>query len=403
MSVDFSPFINLRIYDKDPGQVYLTALEIMKLNVPQLSIRPGTIEDAMLQAFAFVSTIAINHINALPNRLVEGIANLMGTQRVTGTYASVTAMVTALDYAGGSLESGTIFQYTYTNSGVQTTEYYELTTSVTIDTIEPDLEDDPPTPLPSTEVLLTAIELGQRKAIPEDALLVILNSQSVADSAVALSTFSQGVLPEDDAQFLSRFATQLQSMSNVLTTAKQIESYLLSKYTFISRAKAYDLTDGDLSSDISYADQPGFVTVYVYGDERPLSSFERATVYKDLSETIMAGLQVVVKDITILKMVINAEVKIKDGSNYPSTISAIETSLLTLFSPSSYPMSDGAIRKSTVFSQLNTVGNVVYTEQSMTMTCEQSTSDGANNLIFDNKGCLPLIDIGDSTILVTYL
>ena len=403
MSVDFSPFVNLRIYDKDPGQVYLTALEIMKLNVPQLSIRPGTIEDAMLQAFSFVSTIAINHINALPNRLVEGIANLMGTQRTTGTYASVTATVTALDYDGGSLEAGTVFEFTYNDSGTQTTEYYELSSSVTIDTIVPNLNANPPTPLPSAQVLLTAIELGQRKAIPTNTVLIILNSQNVADSAVALNTFSQGVLGEDDAQFLSRFATQLQSMSNVLTTAKQIEAYLLSKYTFILRAKAYDLTDGELSSAIGYANQPGFVTVYLYGDERPLSSFERATVYKDLSETIMAGLQVVVMDMTILSMTINASVKISNGANYPSTISAIGTSLLSLFSPSSYPMSDGAIRKSAIFSQINSVGNVVYTEQSLTFTCEQSTSDGSSNLIFNNKGCLPLINISASTITVTYL
>ena len=403
MSVDFSPFVNLRIYDKDPGQVYLTAIEVMRLNVPQLSVRPGTIEDAMIQAFAFISTIAINHINALPNRLVEGVANLMGAQRLNGKYASTSATITALDYAGGTLEAGTVFEHTYYAGGQQITEYYETQSAVIIEPVEPDFDAVPITPLPSTEIVISAIELGQRRTIAAGTILTILNSQTVTDSAIAIDGFTQGTLGEDDAQFLSRFATQLQSMSNVLTTAKQIEAYLLSKYTFVSRAKAYDLTDGDLSSAISYANRPGFVTVYLYGDERTLTPFEKEIIYKDLSETIMAGLQIVVKDMEILKMTVSANIKIADGSNYSSTLNAIQTSLLQLFSPSSYPMSDGAIRKSSIYSQINNVNNVVYAEQTLTFTCESSTSDGSGNLIFNNKGCLPLINISESLFTVVYL
>ena len=403
MSVDFSPYLNLRIYDKDPGEMYLTALDLMRLNVPQLSVRPGTIEDAMLQSFAFLSTVAINHINVLPNRLVEGLANLMGAQRTEPSYASVQVTITALDYIGGSLESGTIFEHSYNLGSQRIVEYYELFSGVIIEPIEPVIDADPPTPLPSTTTVITALDLGQRKSITTGTVMTILNSQTVADSAVALDNFTQGVLGEDDAQFLSRFATQLQSMSNVLTTAKQIEAYVLSTYTFVTRAKAYDLTNSENAREQGAADAPGYISLFVYGDDKPLSVFERTTIYSDLAAKSMAGLQMVVQDITILPMTVTATIKIAAGSDYSSTLAGVKTSLLELFSPDKFPFIDEAIRKTTIFEKIISVNNVVYVDQGLTFTCSDTTSDGSGNLIFDDKGCLPLIDIDTSTFTMTYL
>lgn len=403
MSLDFSPYVNLRIYDKDPGEVYLTALEVMRLNIPQLSIRPGTIEDAMVQAFAFISTIGINHINLLPNRLVEGIANLMGAVRTESTYATVPVRLTALDYAGGSLESGTVFEHTYFVSGERISEYYELNSGITIEPVEPNFNASPITPLPTFDTTVTSLDLGQRQTIATGTVLKIINSQNVADSAVALGGFNQGALGEDDAQFLSRFATQLQSMSNVLTTAKQIEAYVLSTYIFVSRAKAYDLTNSESNRTVGAANVPGYVSLFLYGDDRELSLFERNLIYKDLTDKIMAGLQIVVQDMIILPMTITAQVKISDGSDFLSTKSAVEQSLIQFFSPSGFSLIDGAIRKTTVFSQINSVNNVAYVDQAITITCSNTSSDGNGNLVFTKKGSLPLIDIANSTITLGYL
>lgn len=403
MSVDFSPYLNLRIYDKDPGQLYLTAIEIMKLNVPQLAVRPGTIEDAMIQSFAFLSTIAINHINALPNRLVEGIANLMGTLRTEPTYASIQATVTALDYSGGQLESGTIFEHSYNVGSQRLVDYYELQGTLTIDSVEPDLNANPPTALPTATATITAIDFGQKKSIDDGTILTILNSQSVADSAIAGDDFTQGTLGEDDAQFLSRYATQLQSMSSVLNTAKQIEAYVLSTYTFVTRAKAYDLTNSEDDRTQAAADAPGYISLFVYGDGKPLNVFERQTIYSDLLSKSMAGLQIVIQDMNILTMTVTVTTKIAAGSDFASTIASIKSSLSEYFSPEGFPLIDEAIRKTNIFERIISVPNVVYVDQAITFTCDDTTSDGSGNLIFDDKGCLPLIDISASTFTTTYL
>jgi len=403
MSVDFSPYLNLRIYDKDPGQLYLTAIDLMRLNVPQLSVRPGTIEDAMIQSFAFLSTIAINHINALPNRLVEGIANLMGVGRAEPSYASVQVTITALDYSGGQLEAGTIFEHSYNISGQQVVDYYELQGGLTIDPVEPDLNADPPTPLPTASATITAIDLGQKKSITTNTVLTILNSQNVADSAVADGNFTQGRLGEDDAQFLSRYATQLQSMSNVLNTAKQIEAYVLSTYTFVTRAKAYDLTNSENDRTQSAASEPGYISLFVYGDGKPLNIFERQTIYSDLLSKSMAGLQIVIQDMDILTMTVDVTTQIAAGSDFSSTLSGIKSSLSEYFSPEGFPLIDEAIRKTNIFEKVASVPNVVYVDQAITFTCDSTTSDGSGNLIFTNKGCLPQIDLDASTFTTNYL
>ena len=403
MSVDFSPYLNLRIYDKEPGELYLTALEIMRLNVPQLSIRPGTIEDAMLQSFAFLSTVAINHINALPNRLVEGVANLMGVERTETRFASTQVTITAIDYAGGSLESGTIFEHSYTVGGQKLADYYELGSATSIESVQPVSGANPPTPLPSITTTITAIEPGPKKSIVSGSVLTILNSQTVADSAVANDNFFQGELGEDDAQFLARFATQLQSMSNVLTTAKQIETYILSKYTFVSRVKAYDLTNSENNRAKNAANAPGYVSVFVYGDGKPLSVFERTTIYNDLVNKSMAGLQIVVQDMNILTLTVSATIKIAQGSDFTSTLAAIKLGLTEFFSPAGFSLIDEAIRKTSIFSKIISVDSVVYVDQGLTFTCTDTTSDGNGNLTFNNKGCLPSIDLTNSTFNITFL
>jgi len=403
MSIDFSPYLNLRIYDKDPGEMYLTAIELMRLNVPQLSVRPGTIEDAMIQSFAFLSTVAVNHINALPNRLVEGIANLMGVKRLEPSYASVEVTITALDYSGGDLESGTIFQHSFNVGGEQQIEYYELQSSITIEPVTPVLDANPPTPLPSITTSISAIKFGQLKSITSGTVLTILNSQSVADSAIAGNGFVQGTIGEDDAQFLSRYATQLQSLSNVVNTAKQIEAYVLSTYTFVTRAKAYDLTNSEIDRTRTAASAPGYISLFVYGDGKPLNVFERQTIYSDLLLKTTAGLQIVVQDMDILTMTVNLTVKISQGSDYSSTLASVKSSLSEYYSPSGFPLVDEAIRKTNIFERVISVPDVVYVDQGLTFACTSTTSDGDGNLTFNKKGSLPQIDLDASTIVMTYL
>jgi len=403
MSIDFSPYVNLRIYDKDPMEVYLSAVELMQMNVPQLSVRPGTIEDGMIQAFSFLTTIAINHMNAIPDRLAEALATFMGIERFSSSFASVPLRVTALDYSGGTLDSETTLEYKYTDgAGQDVREYYELPIGATIEPVEPVLGANPPTPLPYVDVIATAVGTGARRAITEGTELLILNSQSVSDSATALTGFVQGGDEEDDASFLSRFGTFLQSMTSTSATAKQVESYVLSNFPFVGRVKAYDLTNGLSNRNIGAADVPGFVTLYVYGNGRALTEFEKLEVYNEVRERMLAGITLVVEDIKILTATVNVTVRVSEFADSVAIATSVKTKLATTLTPALYPFNDPAIRKTALLAQVTSVPLVLFVE-AMTVTCDETTSNAAGDLLFGQKGCLPELSIDNITVTANLL
>lgn len=402
MSVDFSPYINLRIYDKDASELYLSALELLRLNVPQLVVRPGTIEDGLVQAFAYTTTVAVNHINALPNRLVEGLASFMGVSRRPGTYASVTGTFTALDYAGGTLEAGTTVEHKYQIAGETYRDYYELLTALTIEAVEEDPEADPPTPLPNATATLVCVEQGEKKSIAELTELTVINSQSIVDVAIAGDDYVQGSFEETDTEYLARVGTYLRSLSSTISTAKQLESYALSTYDYVGRAKAYDLTDSETNRAIDAADAPGYISLFVYGKDSPISVAQRSTIYANVFNKVLAGLQVVVEDFQVAAVEVTATVKIINTANIYSTENAIRRQLTSYLSPALFSL-DGtpAIRKSQLLAQISSIPGVSYVE-SLSFTCEDSTASG-DDLVFDNKGVLPELLDDDFNLTVEYV
>ena len=81
MPADFSEYIDLTIFDEQPGDIYLRSIELAQLTIPDFSLRPGTPEDAIFQAMAYISSLNIQAINRIPNRLMAGIMNILGYRR----------------------------------------------------------------------------------------------------------------------------------------------------------------------------------------------------------------------------------------------------------------------------------------------------------------------------------
>jgi hypothetical protein len=78
MAADFSRYIDLSIFDAEPGDIYFDAIEIARLTLPEFNLRVGTPEDAIFQAAAYISSLNIASVNRLPDRLMEGIMNILG-------------------------------------------------------------------------------------------------------------------------------------------------------------------------------------------------------------------------------------------------------------------------------------------------------------------------------------
>ena len=401
MSADFSPYVNMQLYDRDPAELYLSTLELLQLNIPNMTVKPGTIEDALVQAFSYLTTVAINHLNTLPNMVMEGLANLIGVQRREAKFATVTATVTALDYDGGELEAGTTFECSYTLGDTTYRDYFETTVPIIINPVEPDLSAETPTPLPSTEITLSATTIGYRQPIEAGKTLTIMNSQFVSDSAVALGTFEQGTEEETDAEFLERFSTYLGALGNSLCTAQQIEAFALTQFETISRVKAVDLMNADLSRARGATPAPGNVSLFVYGNGAPLNFLARQELAIILLNRMTAGLSLVVADIEIVNPIISVSVIVENSVSLTSGRDAIATNLFSAISPAQFFDAENKLRKSSIISSIMSVPGVIYVP-TFSMTCSDTTPSG-DDLQFDNEGVLPELLFDNLELTVDYL
>ena len=97
MPADFRRYVDLTPYDTDPTDIYLGAIRLARLTLPEFQLRQGTVEDALFQAFAYMQMLGVSAINRLPNRLMEGISRILGVARDEGARATVDVVITLND------------------------------------------------------------------------------------------------------------------------------------------------------------------------------------------------------------------------------------------------------------------------------------------------------------------
>ena len=391
MAADFSPYVNMRLYDKQPSDIYLNALEIAQMNIPQFELRVGTVEDAIFQAMAYMTSLSVTHINALPNRLMEGILSMMGMPRLNGSNATVTVDVDLATYSGTTITAGTTFLHETSIFGEITQTYYQVAGAVTIPDVTQDPEADPPTPLPTGSVSLMAMSIGSVPTVVEGDILTVLNLNAQVLSVTATDDFIQGEEPENDGEYLARGVTVLSSLSDALVTAPQIEKYIASTYPAVKRVKAYDLTDSDLDSNIDADDAPGYATAYVYGDNAEINVLQRLQIQKDVNDKTSAGLAVRIAPSRIISASLSASVEIPSSYSITSASSAIATAIKSYINPLYFPYTDTSIRPNAIVGLLSKLPSVLYVSDIQISSNDMDVEAGTQNLVFQEKGDLPSI------------
>ncbi len=228
-SPDFSTYINFTGFDEQPASVYQEAVTYAQIALPEFNPRPGTIEDALLQAGAYVGSAAIGAINRLPNGLVEGILKIMGVTRIESTASTVNVDIEFFD-AGQTVDAGTLFVYDYFDGPQVIQLPFVLNEAATADEAET-----------TVAVTLTSLINGVIPSISIGTQFLPASPSAVIFSCTTTSVVLQGDTSETETQFLNRAATYLQSLSSTLNTATQIENYLLLNYSNVKRCKVYDL------------------------------------------------------------------------------------------------------------------------------------------------------------------
>ena len=248
MPADFSQYVDLTIYDKEPGDMYLEAIEMARLTLPEFSLRTGTVEDAMFQAMAWIGWVNATSVNRIPDRLMAGILSMMGVTINLSSSAQMNITVTADSYEGATIPVGTVFGYTSIFED-EVIEYVFMTVEAL--EIAADESPAPGDPFPSGVVLAECITPGVIPSITPATPLTLLTPSTSIISAEASSGetdtyFQNGVNDESSSGFLSRSVSHLSSLTSTLVKASQVDSFVSNTYSgLVGRVRTYDMTDGD--------------------------------------------------------------------------------------------------------------------------------------------------------------
>lgn len=229
-SPDFTPYIDLSGDNQGPEELYDAAVQYSRLALPEFAPRTGTVEDAILQATAFIASANLNAINSLPDGLMEGILALMGINRFEATFGTIDVEFEMNDI-DLNIASG-FFVVFESTEGEVFAEYPFSTTEIV--TAENGLDTIAATITASTAGILPSIPIGTELVIAQPNGSVIL--------CTTTSLLVQGNQPETDTEYFSRATSRLQLLNSTLVTAAQVESHILTTYDEVHRCKVYDLT-----------------------------------------------------------------------------------------------------------------------------------------------------------------
>ena len=399
MAIDFTQYVDLRIMDVEPTSIYFDSINLARLVLPDFNLRPGTPEDAMFQAFAYMSALNINAINRLPNSLMLGVSKMLGFPTNEGTRATLIAQLTAVSHDGAVVPEGTLLAFEITQND-QILEY-----AFSTDQILTIASNQPGSALPTGTVGCTCLVFGGIPQIANDTNLKILTYSQSLYSAKSSSAFVNGLNPETTDEFLNRATTYIQSVTSARTTKLQLQSYLSTSYPeLITRTKVYDLTDSDgtlLNGDTA---APGFVTVFAYGPNRVLTNGEKTEILADIVSKTTAGLDIGIIDPPLVTFNITATILY--NSAYDSTVisDAIKAYVAERFSPRNCQYTEERVRYNEVLSALQQNSAVIHVTALTLATVGGNTywdSNIGNDLIYNKKGTLLNLTTANITLTMT--
>lgn len=470
---DFRPYVDLTVYDQQPGNIYSDAIEYGLTALPEFNVRQGTIEDALLQAMSYVAGQVVASVNRLPDGLMLGLLNLMGFNRVESNFATGTAYFTLIDSGGYIVPRGVVIGYTEEIEGGTRLHLFETLTSAIA------LAGDSFT----AAVPIQALEPGEKPPLTAGTQMNIFTNSTKLFQAFLNSDLSVGGEQETDAEYFSRAVTYLSSLSSGLVTTNQINAFTATNYKQAVRSKAYDLThfyaiSGTLISslerssgvvtatidasalaasgiavdgvirvhsansnsfngyfvvvsktftEITWAqsgadqvatnpgiienlerarldgdDEVGYVTVFASGaDGASLTPEDKLTIQTGLSDRVVVGLQILVRDAILFNLEVNIIITVLEGYDANEVQFAVDEYLQTILSPNEWNWSP-RIQKNAIIARAAQVVGVDYIESfEFVLEAGESLAEIepiTGDVLFIYEGILPVPTVNVSVL-----
>jgi hypothetical protein len=366
MSADFSQYIDLTIYDAEPTALYRSSVDSARLVLPEFILRQGTVEDALFQAFSYTSAIIANSINRLPSRLMEGLVSMVGYERSIGSKSTAILTVTLYGYDAMTIPAGTQFRWRYILPG--TSSYEDYVFEAIEDTA---IASTTPPATPSASVSVQCTQAGQIPALTTGDILLPLSIDTDINAVTVLS-FVNGVSPMGDGEYLDAALTYMESLTETFSTAKQLQSAILTSFINVRRCKVYDVTNSLSSATTAASAAPGYISIYAYGNGASLTNAELSEIQTWAANRCIAGITITVANFTLSSPTVAINAVFNSKYTASDVVGEIKTLVAAYYNFSSWPqeelsVSSPQIRTNSIASIISQMPEVLYVN-SVTLT-----------------------------------
>lgn len=372
-SPDATQYIDLRVYDRDPQDVFEAALLALQTYLPQWVPREGNIEVLLLEALGLQVAEGVYAINRLPDGIMEALLGLFGVARDSGAPPVATLTFTMVNTIGYTISAGTEARLTL--AGGLAPIVFTTTTDLVI-----------PPGQSSGAVSATGDRFtADANNITPNTSLEMLDSIIFVDGVELDAITTGGREPEDDTEYFTRGTTRFSRLSDTLILPRHFSAYALENVS-VERATTLDNWDGATGAP---GDDPGHVTIAVYGNGTALTAPQKAALQAEMEALAAVNLQVHVIDPTITVVNVTATVKAKAGYDTAEVDAAVTAAVTAYLDPQTWEWGT-TVRRFELASIMDQVEGVSYVDTITTPAADQVLT-----------GYAPLADAGTINITVT--
>ena len=361
-SPDFTPYVDLTIYDESPVSSLSSILAYANSLLPGWQPRAGQIETVLAEAIAYRSSELSGAVNRLPGSTVETLLKLFGIERDDGQRATATVTITfsdSDDFPGGrTLPAGTNFLYYSSVDGLSFT--YELDEDFTL---AGSLSGN-------ATVTASTSGSGYNRAAAGSTLTLLSNATFFVSASFANNP-SGGTDEETDNEFFTRAINVLASYSQASVTPSQISSYILSNKSFANRVKVYNkrrYRDRDRLSE-SFSTHPGYLLVAIANSmsdvddvvsDITVSASQLSDVSTSLTDRIPSGVSVDVMSAELVEVDVSVDAVVLDGFVPGAVTTDVVAALKNYLDPNVWNWDNLIVRVNEVIALVDNVPGIDY-------------------------------------------
>lgn len=358
---DLTPYVDLRFFDKDPQDVFDSALLDLKTRLPDWVPREGNVEVVLLESMALQVAEAIFAVNRLPAAVLMALFRLYGIDADEGAQPTVMLTIEVADTLGHDIPEGT-------GARLDLPGGLEPVMFTTVDALA--------IPIGSTSGQVLAV--GDRFTDEANGTAVgtgleLADSIYFVERVTTSTPIADGLEPETDEVWIERAVQRLSRLTETLVMPKHFEAAALENPA-VQRAKAVDNWDGSSATPGSLG---GHVTVAIYGQGTAVDPLVAGAVQSALEA--LSAVNLVVHIISPVVTPVNVTVSVAATAGYSpqATIDSVTAALQEFLSTETWSWS-GTVRRNELLSVISNAPGVDYVVNLSVPAVDQVLPGAAN-------------------------